>query len=61
VETVLLKLELTIIHKGRVTEHRIGLTLYDLSNVINGDIHKIVDELKLAENTEKLKELGEVL
>jgi len=47
--------------QGRVTEHRIGLTLYDLSNVINGDIHKIVDELKLAENTEKLKELGEVL
>ena len=46
--------------QGRVTEHRIGLTLYDLSNVINGDIHKIVEELKIAENTEKLKELGEV-
>jgi peptide chain release factor 1 len=47
--------------QGRVTEHRIGLTLYDLQNVMNGDIHKIVDGLKLAENTEKLKELGEVL
>jgi peptide chain release factor 1 len=47
--------------QGRVTEHRIGLTLYDLTNVINGDIHKIVEELKLAENTEKLKALGEVL
>ena len=47
--------------QGRVTEHRIGLTLYDLQNIINGDIHKIVEELKLAENTEKLKELGEVL
>ena len=46
--------------QGRVTEHRIGLTMYDLSNIINGDIHKIVEELKLAENTEKLKELGEV-
>jgi peptide chain release factor 1 len=46
--------------QGRVTEHRIGLTLYDLSNVINGDIHKIIEELKIAENTEKLKELGEV-
>ena len=46
--------------QGRVTEHRIGLTLYDLSNVINGDIHKIIEELKLAENTEKLKALGEV-
>ncbi|PHR70053.1 MAG: peptide chain release factor 1 [Lutibacter sp.] len=47
--------------QGRVTEHRIGLTIYDLQNVINGDIHKIVEELKLHENTEKLKELGEVL
>ena len=45
--------------QGRVTDHRIGLTLYDLSNIINGDIHKIIDELKLAENTEKLKELGD--
>lgn len=45
--------------QGRVTEHRIGLTMYDLGNIINGDIHKIIDELKLTENTEKLKELGE--
>ena len=41
--------------QGRVTDHRIGLTLYDLSNIINGDIQKIVDELMLAENTEILK------
>ena len=41
--------------QGRVTEHRIGLTLYDLNNVINGDLHKIIEELKLAENAEKLK------
>ena len=47
--------------QGRVTEHRIGLTMYDLQNIINGDIHRIIEELKLAENTEKLKELGEVL
>jgi peptide chain release factor 1 len=46
--------------QGRVTEHRIGLTMYDLNNIINGDIHRIIDGLKLAENTEKLKELGEV-
>jgi len=45
--------------QGRMTDHRIGLTLYDLSNIINGDIQKIIDELMLAENTEKLKELGE--
>lgn len=42
--------------QGRVTEHRIGLTLYDLSNIINGDIGKIIEELKLTENAEKLKE-----
>jgi peptide chain release factor 1 len=46
--------------QGRVTEHRIGLTMYDLQNIINGDIHRIIEALKLAENTEKLKELGEV-
>ena len=45
--------------QGRVTDHRIGLTLYDLSNIVNGDIHRIIDELKLADNTEKLKDLGE--
>lgn len=41
--------------QGRVTDHRIGLTLYDLSNIINGDIQKIINELMLAENTELLK------
>lgn len=41
--------------QGRVTDHRIGLTLYDLSNIINGDIQKIIDELSIAENTELLK------
>ena len=45
--------------QGRVTDHRIGLTLYDLQNIVNGDVQKIIDELMLAENTEKLKELGE--
>ena len=41
--------------QGRVTDHRIGLTLYDLPNIVNGDIQKIIDELQLADNTEKLK------
>ena len=45
--------------QGRVTDHRINLTLYDLSNIINGDIQKIIDELQLVNNTEKLKESGE--
>ena len=45
--------------QGRVTDHRIGLSLYDLPNILNGDIQKIIDELMLAENTEKLKSLGD--
>ena len=45
--------------QGRVTDHRINLTLYDLSNIIDGDIQKIIDELQLVSNTEKLKEAGE--
>ena len=47
--------------QGRVTDHRIGLTLYDLPNVINGDVQKLIDELQHHQNTEKLKEAGEVL
>ena len=42
--------------QGRVTDHRIGLTLYDLGNIMNGDIQRLIDELQLAENIEKLKE-----
>ena len=45
--------------QGRVTDHRINLTLYDLSNIMDGDIQRIIDELQLVSNTEKLKEAGE--
>ena len=41
--------------QGRVTDHRIGLTLYSLNDIVNGDINKLVEELKIAENAEKLK------
>lgn len=47
--------------QGRVTDHRIGLTLYDLPNIVNGDIQRIIDELQLAENTEKLKANSDVI
>ena len=47
--------------QGRVTDHRIGLTLYDLQNIINGDIQRIIDELMLVENTEKLKASDELI
>ena len=45
--------------QGRVTDHRIGLTLYDLQNIVNGDIQKIIDELKLVQNNEILKNSSE--
>jgi len=45
--------------QGRVTDHRINLTLYDLTNIIDGDIQKLIDELQLVNNTEKLKEAGD--
>lgn len=42
--------------QGRVTDHRINLTLYNLSNIVDGDIQEIIDKLQMAENTERLKE-----
>ena len=42
--------------QGRVTEHRISLTKYNLQSVMDGDIQEFIDELQLAENAEKLKE-----
>lgn len=41
--------------QGRVTDHRIGLTLYNLPNIIDGDIQELIDKLQLAENAERLK------
>jgi len=42
--------------QGRVTDHRINLTLYNLQAVINGEIDEIIEKLQTAENAEKLKE-----
>jgi len=47
--------------QGRVTDHRIGLTIYDLQNIVNGDLDKFVDEIQLHYNTEKLKVSGELI
>lgn len=44
--------------QGRVTDHRINLTLYNLQAIINGDIQEIIDKLQMAENAERLKESG---
>jgi len=42
--------------QGRLTEHRIGLTIYNLTGVMNGDLQEIMEALQFAENAERLKE-----
>lgn len=42
--------------QGRVTDHRINLTLYNLQEIINGDVQELIDKLQLAENAERLKQ-----
>ena len=41
--------------QGRCTDHRIGLTLYNLDAIMKGELQPIVDALKMAENAEKLQ------
>lgn len=41
--------------QGRITDHRIGMTLYNLSSAMDGDIQGVIDALQVAENAEKLK------
>ena len=45
--------------QGRVTDHRIGLTLYSIENFMNGDIAEMVEALRLAEQTAKLQDSDE--
>jgi peptide chain release factor 1 len=42
--------------QGRVTDHRINLTLYNLQAIINGEIDEIIEKLMIEENAQKLKE-----
>ncbi|WP_266362393.1 peptide chain release factor 1 [Tellurirhabdus rosea] len=42
--------------QSRVTDHRIGLTIYNLSAVMDGDIDEFIDQLRIAENAERMKE-----
>jgi peptide chain release factor 1 len=44
--------------QGRVTDHRINLTMYNLPAIVGGDIQEIIDQLQMAENAERLKEAG---
>jgi peptide chain release factor 1 len=45
--------------QGRCTDHRIGLTLYNLDDIMKGNITEIIDAIKLADNLEKLSALSE--
>ena len=45
--------------QGRVTDHRIGLTLYRIDAVLNGDLDELIDALVTADQAEKLKSGGE--
>jgi peptide chain release factor 1 len=44
--------------QGRVTDHRIGLTLYNLTSVMDGNIQELISKLQMAENAERLKMSG---
>jgi peptide chain release factor 1 len=41
--------------QGRVTDHRINLTLYNLNAIIDGDLDELIEKLQIAENAERLK------
>jgi peptide chain release factor 1 len=40
--------------QGRITDHRIGMTLYNMQEVLNGEIDELIDALQFAENAEKM-------
>ncbi|MDL2262377.1 peptide chain release factor 1 [Bacteroidales bacterium OttesenSCG-928-I21] len=45
--------------QGRVTDHRINFTMYNLPNFLQGDLDELIDQLIMAENAERLKEANE--
>lgn len=42
--------------QNRVTDHRIGLTLYNLAGIVNGELHELIEKLQLADRAEKLQQ-----
>jgi len=42
--------------QSRVTDHRIGLTVYNLPAVMDGDVGEFIEQLRIAEHSEKLKD-----
>ena len=45
--------------QGRVTDHRINWSMYNLPVFMDGDIQEVIDQLQIAENAERLKEAGD--
>jgi peptide chain release factor 1 len=45
--------------QNRVTDHRIGLTLYNLSNIMEGHIDELIEQLKIADRADKLQSIEE--
>jgi len=46
--------------QNRITDHRIGLTLYNLSNIMEGDLSELIEQIKIADRAEKLQAIEEV-
>jgi peptide chain release factor 1 len=46
--------------QNRITDHRIGLTLYNLSNIVEGDLTDLIEQIKLADRAEKLQATEEM-
>ena len=44
--------------QGRVTDHRIGLTLYRIDEIMDGDLDEIIDALRMEEQARKLREMN---
>ncbi|HFE52818.1 MAG TPA: peptide chain release factor 1 [Bacteroidetes bacterium] len=44
--------------QNRVTDHRIGLTLYRLEQILDGELDELIEQLRIADQAEKLKQLG---
>ena len=45
--------------QNRITDHRIGLTVYNLSNIIEGELDELIEQIKIADRTEKLQATNE--
>ena len=45
--------------QGRVTDHRIGLTLYRIEDIMDGDLDELLDALRMDEQARLLRELGD--